>query len=72
MSALLEFKLSWEYALMHVCHVVESKCIFVWTILVTVKRLTTMVTYDAGLISGLLLCMSRSQSRQGRLYFHFS
>ena len=57
---------------MHVCHVVESKCILVWTILVTVKRPTTMVTYDAGLISGLLLCMSRSQSRQGRLYFHFS
>ena len=35
---------------------------------VTVNRATTMVTYDAG----LLLCMSRSQSRQGRLYFHFS
>ena len=28
-----------------------------------------MVTYDAGLISGLLLCMSRSQSRQGRVVF---
>ena len=39
---------------------------------VTVNRATTMVTYDAGLTSGLLLCMSRSQSRQGRLYFHFS
>ena len=33
MSALLDFKLALEYALMHVCHVVESKCIFVWTIL---------------------------------------
>ena len=31
-----------------------------------------MVTYDAGLISGLLLRMLRGQSRQGRLYFHFS
>ena len=71
MSALLEFKLSWEYTLMHVCHVVEFKCILVWTILVTVNRAATMVTYDAGLISGLLMCMSRSQSRQGRLYFHF-
>ena len=38
---------------------------------VTLNRAITMVTYDAGLISGLLLCMSRSQSRQGRLYFHF-
>ena len=28
-----------------------------------------MVTYDAGVISGLLLCMLRSQ---GKLYFHFS
>ena len=56
---------------MHVCHVVEIKCILVWTILVTVNRAATMVTYDAGLISGLLMCMSRSQNRQGRLYFHF-
>ena len=39
---------------------------------VTVNRATTMVTYDAGLISGLFLCISRSQSRLGRLYFHFS
>ena len=39
---------------------------------VTVNRATTMVTYDAGLISGLLLCMSRSQMRQVRLYFHFA
>ena len=31
-----------------------------------------MVTYDAGLISGLLLRTLRGQSRQGRLYFHFS
>ena len=71
MSALLEFKLSWEYALMHVCHVVESNCILAWTF-ITVNRATTMVTCDAGLISGLFLCMSRSRSRQGRLYFHFS
>ena len=35
---------------------------------VTVNRTTTMVTYDAGLISGLLVCISRSQSSQGRLY----
>ena len=31
-----------------------------------------MVSYDADLISGLLLCMLRSQNRQGRLYYHFS
>ena len=52
---------------MHVCYVVESKCIFVWTILSQLIELTTMVTYDAGLISGLLY-----QSHQGRLYFHNS
>ena len=40
---------------MHVCHVVESKCIFVWTILSQSIELTTMVTYNAGLISGLFL-----------------
>ena len=57
---------------MHVCNVAESKCILVWTILVTVNRVTTMVTFDYGLISGLFLCMSRTQRRQGRLYFHFS
>ena len=56
---------------MHVCHVVESNCILAWTF-ITVNRATTMVTCDAGLISGLFLCMSRSRSRQGRLYFHFS
>ena len=39
---------------------------------ITVNRATTMVTCDAGLISGLFLCMSRSRSRQGRLYLHFS
>ena len=39
---------------------------------VTVNRVTIMVTCDAGLIASLLLCMSRSRSRQGRLYFHFS
>ena len=46
---------------MHVCHVVESKCIFVWTILSQLIELTTMVTYDAGLISGLLLSKSSWQ-----------
>ena len=46
---------------MHVCHVVESKCIFVWTILSQLIELTTMVTYDAGLISGLLLSKSSRQ-----------
>ena len=46
---------------MHVCHVVESKCIFVWTILSQLIELTTMVTYDAGLISGLLLSKSPRQ-----------
>ena len=54
MSALFDLKLTKEYALMHVCHVVESKCVFVWTILSQLIELTTMVTYDAGLISGLL------------------
>ena len=43
---------------MHACHVVESKCIFVWTILSQLIELTTMVTYDAGLISSLLLSKS--------------
>ena len=56
---------------MHVCHVVEIKCILVWTFLVTVNRAATMVTYDAGLISGLLMCMFRSQSRQGKSIFTF-
>ena len=46
---------------MHVCHVVESKCIFVWTILSQLIELTTMVTYDAGLISGLFLSKSSWQ-----------
>ena len=53
MSALFDFKLTKKYALMHACHVVESKCVFVWTILSQLIELTTMVTYDAGLISGL-------------------
>ena len=36
---------------MHVCHVVESSFFFVWTILSQLITPTTMVTYDAGLIS---------------------
>ena len=40
---------------MHVYYVVESKCIFVWTILSQSIEPTTMVTFNASLISGLLL-----------------
>ena len=42
---------------MHACHVVESSFFFVWTILSQYIEPTTMVTFDAGLISVLLLCM---------------
>ena len=42
---------------MHVCHVVESSFIFVWTILSQLIEPTTMVTNDAGLISDLFLCI---------------
>ena len=38
---------------------------------VTVNRATTMVTYDAGLISGLFLCMSRSQIVKAGCIFTF-
>ena len=36
---------------------------------VTVNRATTMVTYDAGLISDLLLCMSRSPKSSRQVVF---
>ena len=39
---------------------------------VTVDRADYHGNLDAAVISGLLLCMLRSQSRLGRLYFHFS
>ena len=54
---------------MHVCHVVESSFFYVWTILSQYIEPTTMVTYDAGLISVLLLCRLRRQSRQCRVFF---
>ena len=38
---------------MHVYYV--SKCIFEWTLLSQSIETTTMVTYNAGLVSGLLL-----------------
>ena len=51
MGALLDFKFAKDYVLMHVCHVVESSFFFVWTILSQSIAPTTMVTYDASLIS---------------------
>ena len=72
LSALLDFKLAEDYALMHVCHVVESRFFFVWTILSQLITPTTMVTYDAGLISFYFCACEETKVVKAGFFFHFS
>ena len=57
--------------MIHVCHVVESSFFFVWTILSQSIALTTMLTYDAGLIS-FYFCACEETKVVKAGFFHFS